>query len=455
MNLKSRIAVTFAALTFGILMLACVIIYLLSRQHIEQEFFNRLKERANIEAQFFLKQDELSQQLLEVIREKHLQKLPFEEEYLIRLEELDSVKQTLPPYIQKQLASEKILQGEDTISTFKSGEVLGVVLRSPDEDGTYLTFITAIDQYGTSELNYLFGILFSILLCYSILVFFVGRLYARQVLNPITKIAEKMKKINTSNLHIRLENPGRNNDELNSLILTFNSMLDRISTSLEAQNNFISNASHQLKNPLTVILGEVEVLLQKDTKYSPSLTRIEEEAERLNKLVLKLLHLAQTGAHPDGSEFREIRMDELVLDIKEELQDVYREYQVHVDMQNFPSKPDTLIVWGNENLLKIALSNVIENAFKFSGQNVTVAFQFAARHLAVTVRDFGIGIPEEGLLHIYEPFYRAENARHLPGYGVGLPLTKKIIDLHAGTIDVDSKPKEGTAVTITLPLAAL
>lgn len=452
MKLKDRIAVTFAALTSGILIFICVVIYFLSRQHLQEEFFHRLAERADIEAQYFLKQDQLSQQVLEKIREQHQQKLPLEQDYVVNVKDLDSLQAQLPPFIRELITTTNFLEKEDSIYVFKMGDTSGVVLQYKDSTDTYLTFVTAVDQYGKSELSYLFGILFGILACYFILVFFVGRLYALQALNPVTEMAEKMKKINTSNLHIRLETPGPENDELSSLILTFNSMLDRISTSLEAQNNFISNASHQLKNPLTVIMGEVEVMLQQQQGH-PSLVRIEEEAERLNKLVLKLLHLAQTGANPDGSEFKEVRMDELILDIKEELQDVYRNYYLHVDLNNFPSQPDALTVWGNENLLKIAFSNVVENAFKFSGQDVWLSFQFQPEKLAITIKDNGIGIPEQALPQIFDPFFRADNAHHLPGYGVGLPLTKKIVDLHAGTIEINSPQQKGTIVTITLPLA--
>lgn len=451
MKLRNRIALNFTILTCSILIIICCAIYFLFDEYVQREFFMRLEERARTSARIKLERDEMNQKALERLRKDHSQTLPNEREYLILLDDVGN-NNTLPFYIRTPFYEEEFLKEE--VVEFRFADTLGVAVHYFDDNNTYLAVLTAVDQYGRSKLNSLRRILISILLLYFILVFFVGRWYARQMLNPITDIADKMRAINTSNLHLRIEDFRRNNDELGSLVRTFNNMLDRISTSLESQNNFISNASHQLKNPLTAILGEVEVSLRKEhsaAEYRNSLLQIGEEADRLNRLILQLLHLAQTGTSGDGNEFTEVRIDDLLMDIREELRQARPEYQLRIDVSTFPREPEKLIVQGNRHLLQIAFTNIIENAFKFSDNEAEVQLKAEEEGLKVTIKDKGIGIPEAALERIFDPFYRAGNVNHIPGYGVGLPLVRKIIQLHHGRVTVSSQLHNGSTFCVFLP----
>ncbi|MGZ5246295.1 MAG: sensor histidine kinase, partial [Flavitalea sp.] len=148
-----------------------------------------------------------------------------------------------------------------------------------------------------------------------------------------------------------------------------------------------------------------------------------------------------------------VRIDELFFEIKQSFDERDLPGQLFLNMEELPEDESRVIVEGNEHLLKLAFSNVIINAFKYSNNSfVKVFIQPKKKSILVKIEDSGIGIPSTEIAHIYEPFFRASNSVRYEGYGVGLPLTKAIITLHKGEILVTSKENIGTVVNITLPL---
>ncbi|MCZ8215819.1 MAG: HAMP domain-containing sensor histidine kinase, partial [Cyclobacteriaceae bacterium] len=225
----------------------------------------------------------------------------------------------------------------------------------------------------------------------------------------------------------------------------------------ETQNNFISNASHELSTPLTTIIGEADVTLTKERskqEYIESLTIIQKEAERLEKITKSLLFLAQTGLTGKVQKFEKIRIDQLLWDVKNTIDKINPNNKIQINLDFMPDNPETLKINGNEQLLHLALSNLINNACKYSdNQVVQVSIRAADHQLIVTIKDVGIGIPEAELKYIYDPFFRASNTKRYEGYGVGLALTRNILRLHKGELLIHSKINEGTMVQISLPSA--
>ena len=265
-----------------------------------------------------------------------------------------------------------------------------------------------------------------------------------------------MKKISTENLNFRLKEP-QDNEELRSLTSTFNNMLNRLETSFETQKNFISNASHELNTPLTSIIGEADVTLAKERskeEYIISLKNILEDAGKLDKKTKALLFLAQTGYDGKAQTFISLRIDELVIDVKETVEKIYPEAVIHLDFDSLPENPDKLTVNGNTQLLHLAISNVVMNACKYS-KNRKVNFALAAsdKNVIITVKDKGIGIPENELPYIFDPFFRGSNTENFHGYGIGLPLTRNVIKMHNGSVIATSSKAEGTIMEIKIPIA--
>lgn len=456
MKLKDRLTLNFALFTSGILFLMGGLIFLLYRNYLEHEFTSRLHERCMIASQMYLDDDELSSQVLEQIRQKHMRTLPSEQEYFFHLERKDSILPFLPDFLAVKLTG-PYSKAQEYFKVEK-GDTLGVGILYRDDQGPHFTIVTAVNRRGNQELRELANILFGLAGLYLVSIFFIARWYAKQMLSPLTNMTEKMKTVDTANLHVRLtplagQDP---KDELGSIVEAFNKMLSRLETSVKTQRNFITHASHQFNTPLTTILGEVELVRQHYADLPPavaeSLDNISEESERLNRLTLRLLHLAEVGTEGINTEGQRIRIDEILFKIQEELKAAYPDQTLQIDIGTFPSDPDALIVNGNANLLQIALFNLAENGLKYSQSPVKVCLSAGKTYLEIRFKDQGMGISESELESIFTPFFRGQNVQNRPGYGVGLPLTRKIIELHRGTIAMKSEPSEGTTATVRLPL---
>ena len=277
---------------------------------------------------------------------------------------------------------------------------------------------------------------------------------SREVVDPISHIIQNAQKITASNLHLRLQT-STNKDETAALTQTFNDMLDRLETSFETQNNFLNKAAHELRTPLTAILGEAELALEKSRsteEYTRALKIIAREAEQLEHLTSSLLELAQAGYSSKEAFMAELRIDELLFSVKRLIDFTEPGNNVQMNMEELPDAENQLTVLGNTNLLKLAFANIVQNACKYSEmQQVSVSIRTDATHCIVTVKDKGIGIPENELKYIFDPFFRASNTSSFKGYGVGLPLAQKIIRLHRGVLEFSSRVNEGTEVKVYLP----
>jgi signal transduction histidine kinase len=264
----------------------------------------------------------------------------------------------------------------------------------------------------------------------------------------------QVKNISSRNLHMRLETPG-SRDELNELASTFNNMLDRLETAFETQNNFVSNASHELSTPLTAIIGEAELSLARERSienYQDAIRTILFQAERLEHITRSMLQLAQTGFDGKKQEWCLVRTDELLFTVKNIVDKINPGNQVEIDYSLFPEEEEKLSVQGNFQLLELALTNIVINAIKYSNnQPVMLALAATYTRNIIIVKDKGIGIPQEDLPYIFSPFFRASNTANFKGYGIGLPLAMNIVRMHKGEIIVNSVLKEGTEIRVELP----
>ena len=328
----------------------------------------------------------------------------------------------------------------------------GIRYESNDESFIVITAAENYFEMNQAE-NLIQTLLFAIGAAF-LLLLYIAFYYSKNIFKPITIITEKVKEISSENLYLRL-NDNNSNDELNELARTFNQMLDRIETSFETQNNFISNASHELRTPLTAIIGEADVTLSKPRKeedYVESLKIILQEADKLDNKTKALLFLAQTGFNGKVQKFEKLRIDELLWDVKENLENLNPKNKIFINMELLPENPAKLKVNGNKQLLHLALSNIISNGCKYSNFNiVTISIGSSDDFIYIVIKDNGIGIPKNELKYIYDPFFRASNTKKYEGYGIGLPLSRNIIRMHDGKLLVNSIENEGTTVQITLP----
>ncbi|HXB06334.1 MAG TPA: HAMP domain-containing sensor histidine kinase, partial [Puia sp.] len=323
----------------------------------------------------------------------------------------------------------------------------------PFRGKTYVITAAARDDDGLARLGSLrleLSLGFAVAILLTLLA---GTLFARKALEPVSSMVEKVATISASRMDLRLSE-GAGTDEIAELALTFNRMLDRLEQSFDAQKQFVSNISHELRTPLAAIIAEAEVSAIKERspeQYRETLSRILQDARRLSRLSGDLLDLAKASYDPSGIGFRPLRLDEVVLDARQLILQANPGYHVDLVFEKEIEEGDHISIVGNEYLLKVAFSNLIENACKFSaGHRCGITICFLAGKTLLRFTDNGIGIPAQDLPNIFTPFFRGENKRYAPGNGIGLSLTQRIILLHQGDISVESRPGQGTIFTITL-----
>lgn len=414
----------------------------------KNDFFNLLELRANtIFASTYA--NKISLDSLKTSSKRVFEK----KDYLFELEDPKKIPKLADSLSLNKDFLEKVVKQKKANYTSSSNLYFG---KTFNVDGNIVVVVTSLENYfEIHQLNYLKKSLVFYVILFIIILIIYYYYYTKNIYEPILKIIEEVKKISSKNLHLRLKQDNKIH-EINQLSKTFNNMLDRIETSFETQNNFISNASHELRTPLTSIIGTSDVTLSKvrdKEEYIETLQIILEEAEKLDNKTKALLYLAQTGFSGQIQKFDKVRIDQVIMDVRETLLNINPKSKISIDFSLIPDDPWLMKVNGNEQLLNLAFSNLVGNACKYSNyQTVTISIGSSSKEVYVVIKDTGIGIPKDELKNIYEPFFRATNTKKFDGYGIGLPLVKNVINLHKGRIIVDSKEGFGTTVQVNFPV---
>lgn len=458
MTFRLRVGLLLTLVTGFTVAAMSAFVYLFFAFHLKESFFSQLTSRAQIAAQTRYGAEELSTAIYQEIRAKHFQTLPEEKESFYEILPNNTIRteaESFKPGVAfiNRVLSDGYAEGRDEMGKTQ----IGVIYEA--KDTRHIVVMSARDAYGTAMLNDLLTLILIAFVAVIVLTFVVALWLAEGIIAPISRMALKLESITASNLHERLPiNPGER-DEVGKLKATFNEMLNRLETAFELQDSFISNASHELRNPLTAIIGETEVALTRTERttaeYRATLEKVLAEATRLETLTSALLQLAQARFDRGRFVLTDIRLDELIFDVKSSMAAISPRSQVNVVVNDLPTDADQLLVRGNEGLLRIALSNIIHNACKFShGKPVDVILELRDVGLVVRVIDRGMGIAKDDLPKVFEPFFRSEKVRAIGGFGIGLPLTHRIVQMHGGKIDIASTEGTGTEVSVSLPHAA-
>ncbi len=453
MRTQTRIAAYFFITTLAIMVVLSGTVYYLVIQYTFSDFYKRLEIRAVVAARAVLETEESYGLAFQEMRDQFLEKLPLEKDYFFKIESdqtftSESKELGLPISFFNDL-----VEGRE--ATFQYGDTFYSGIRYEGIQGSHLVIVSAENYFYSHHLANLRKILLVAGILITLIALSVSVIFSRYVFNPVREITNRVKDISSQNLHLRLET-SHVNDEVGELRTTFNNMLDRLETAFETQNNFISNASHELGTPLTAIIGEADVALVKErtpNDYKEALKVILTEAERLERITKSLLFLAQTGFDGIKQKFDKVRTDQLLWDVKETIERLNPKSKVHINLSLMPENPDQLKIKGNEQLLHLALTNIVSNGCKYSNnQPVQISIGISDRNVIIVVKDTGIGIPENELKYIYDPFFRASNSKDYEGYGIGLPLTRNIVRMHKGELLVSSKLNQGTTVQVIFPI---
>jgi signal transduction histidine kinase len=245
---------------------------------------------------------------------------------------------------------------------------------------------------------------------------------------------------------------GTGKDEVTALAANFNRLLKHLENAFELQQTFVINASHELRTPITSIIGEIEISMHKQrtsAEYEQILQSVLTDAVRLKETVTSLLDLAHADMNYTHPEFKPVAIDELIWELSDYWNAKMGKGLFIVDVIHLPDDHDNLLIAANKQLLTIALNNIISNAYKFS-ENKQVDCKLYAddSSITITITDLGVGIPADETEKVFGSFYRATNVNDFMGNGVGLYVTNKIITLFNGAISINSVQGQGTSVVI-------
>ncbi|MDD2886986.1 MAG: ATP-binding protein [Aliarcobacter sp.] len=295
---------------------------------------------------------------------------------------------------------------------------------------------------------YILSFIVPIILIFSVIG---GNFLIYKSFSPIEKILEELKNITAIDLTARLKSTN-NKDEINQLINGINNLLERLESSFERISQFSSDASHELKTPLTIIKGEMEIALRKDRsveEYKQTLKTSLDEVVVIEQSINDLLFLAKNEKDLITKREKEILyFDEIIDESINEVKNFAKLHQIEIKFDLV----DAIEFKGYSNLLKIAIKNILKNAIQFSHENSLILVKSYKQEntLNISIQDFGIGIEENEQEKIFEKFYRTDKSRNKNsgGTGLGMSIVKKIIDIHKGLIKINSKPDLGTIITL-------
>ncbi|MEY5049017.1 MAG: hypothetical protein RLZZ175_2376 [Bacteroidota bacterium] len=438
MKIRTKLTLQFLVAVGLILLLSFVAIYWSSVNYREDEFYSRLEKKALTTAEIRFTMKQVDSTLQKLIDQK--QKDVFIDENIVVYDDSNKVIYTNNDTVYFKTEVQyipKIYKTKYVKFTEGEYEILGLLYNNS------VVFAGAIDKYGKSKLANLRNTLIILYIFIAGIIALVGWFFAGQALEPITEVVDEVNKISPNNLKIRLSE-FKNQDEIGQLISTFNNLLDRIEQSFNLQKMFLAGASHELKNPLTVITSQLQVSLlqnRENEEYRKTLISVLDDIKDLNQLTHQLIELAKLSQNIENIPLNKVQIDDVIYQSKQYIESKYKNYSVEIDIKSLPSNQEKLFLNGNEALLKLAFINLIENACKYSF-NKTCTIEIAVSDYLIKILFINTGklVNDNEIDLLFEPFYRTMQSSHIKGNGIGLALVKEVVSFHKGKVEFVKHP---------------
>lgn len=453
MQIRARLTLLFLFNAASILAGVLLAVFFLFKKYTEESFFEGLQSKADMTAQTALRDPETLRPLPPDWVSPDGDTLPYRDNislYNDAYERVFAVHADVPTVSVKDL--QDIYTQREIRFRHYNLHALGRVVHSAGGR----PFVVVVEGFCDPEqLHRLAGILLAGFFAGMMLIAASGWYFSGQALAPVSDIVREVEGIQPSDLSRRVDT-GANRDEIAKLAETFNRLLDRVERAFRVQRMFLSNVSHELKNPLQAIRAQIEVVLSRERDapaYHAALRSVLDDVEAMTDVEEKLHLLARIYNDPAAIPFESVRLDELIWQAKEQVVKRHTHFRVILDLGEMPENEQLLYVRANEALLRTALVNLMDNACKYAPDQralVAVRFQADGAH-RIEVADKGPGIPAEELPLIFEPFFRSPRHRQVKGTGIGLSLVQNILNLHRIELSVESPAGGGTVFRLKFP----
>lgn len=454
MNIKLRSALLFTALVAFLLSVSYTVIYVLYSDYRDNQVFLRLEQKAITTYKLLVDIKEKDHDLLKLIDRNTINELNdekvliFDSSYTLIYSSINDQAIHYSPELLKRVEREELIrynEGEQ--------EIVGMVVQENGKKGIALA--SAHDKLGKSKLQKLYYILIFSFLAALTVTGVLSYFYVKQVFSPLDSLNRQIKRIGEGSLNERV--PIKDNEyELNVLARNFNHMLDKLEDAFKIQKNFIQHASHELRTPLANLVASCESALNKElsnTEYKALIISLNEEHKNLVSLTNALLLLSKYENISDYEGLPQTRIDEALFAAIEETQEFFPKHQIRLDFASLPENENALLVKGHDVLLRTLFGNLLRNACQYADDfHVSIFLSLSDRKISVNVENKGEMIDDEETPLLFNPFFRGENASMKKGYGLGLAIALRIVQLHHGTIIYSKTPATRTnTFVITLP----
>lgn len=448
MKIRNRLALYFTLISAVILLMALSVIFITFNSFAKSDFYGHLMDRAKLAAQLYLEADEITPDSLNHVRERYLKQLPGEVTRIYNDNNTASFIKDRQQYWNDDVIN--LVRKRKEVE-FSEGNRQTVGIYYYDNQGNFVILTSAPDIQGHRRIDDLVEIMLIMLAFVLSGLFFVGRLFAKKALEPIDEMIGQMQQVHAGNLSFRITE-GNGRDEISELAQNFNRLLKHLDNAFEMQQTYVTNASHELKTPVTSIIGEIEVALTKvrsNEEYQQVLKSVLIDAEDLNETITGLMELAQVDMGYTQAALDLVVIDELIWELADYWTNKFGKGFFAVSIQHLPADPEKLQIPANKALLTIAINNMISNAYKFSNNRRVQCDLYADdRLIRITIIDSGVGIPTDEQQKVFQSFYRGSNVKNHQGSGIGLYIAGKIVQLYNGQISIKSEHGRGTAITI-------
>lgn len=451
MSIKQRITIWFGALVASLLLLFSLFIYQTYESYRQSLIRNRLQRRAVAGELYFQNRAEFHRFTYLTLPDQHETIVGPDNKIIYNSSGPDDYKLTAGLLARAREKEVFFSYAARPWNADKEGVALSFVI-----DGTrYVSVVTAYDVGGRQASNSLLFILVAGNIVLLVIVAFAGFWFARRSMLPFDQLIKQMNPASVNDFSFRLQSTSKA-DEAAYLANSFNELLGRLQTLANSQEHFVAYASHEIRTPLTVVKGILETSFAYDKALADVRTSMERALFRLEDAITltnSLLQLAEVEGLQSVRMQQDVNIVDTILDSISYFGEKHPDQQIELTLSDiFTEKSQVIHIIGNSVLLRTVLINILDNASKYSGKKtIKLDVDLDDHEMVIAVTDQGMGIPPEQLENIFMPMMRANNVGKVPGFGLGLTIAKKIIDIHRGTLTVKSGPSQ-TKVFIKLPV---